>query len=376
MKKATSTDEPEAVSGLAPTVDFSNSSWAPDAPSFSTSFFLGAPKRGDRIGEHQRFEIVEKLGEGGMGHVFRAIDSHLGRTVAVKFILQTQSMPLEQLITQLEREARVTARLNHQNIVAIFDMGAFNGVPFLVMELLDGQSLDVIMGSARILPLRATAIMLQVARGLSHAHENGIVHRDLKPSNVFILRDGRAKILDFGISRFEKAPTIASPDDSRPTIYGAGTPAYMAPERWRHGPQDGRADIWAAGVMFYQNADRQICPSAWPRSAALPRTLAALHLPYAAVLPNLPEQAERIIATALNQEPEGRFQTAAELMEALRELERELLLSDSLAGLGLRAGWAARVERRPLTLLACHFDGLEDLDSGSGRRDRGAFALA
>ncbi len=352
----------EVISGLAPTVDFDNEKWVAEGSIVSSSVLTGAPRRGDRIGANQRFELMEKLGEGGMGHVFRAIDAHLGRTVAVKFILETHSLPLEELITQLEREARVTAQLNHQNIVGIFDIGTFNGVPFLVMELLDGQPLDVVMESSRILPLRATAIMLQVARGLRHAHENGIVHRDLKPSNVFVLRDGRAKILDFGISRFEQPATIGLPEDSRATTYsGAGTPAYMAPERWRNGPQDARADIWAAGVMFYQMLTGKL-----PYSVQEIRSFAANTSNVApsvrAILPMLPEQAERIIATALNQEPEGRFQSADELLEALRELERELLLSDSLAGLGLRAEWAPRVERRPLTLLACHFDGLEDLD--------------
>ncbi len=345
--------------GLAPAREADDTAWVAEDSVVSAVVFSGAPRRGDRIGENQRFEIVEKLGEGGMGHVFRAIDSHLGRTVAVKFILETQNLPLEQLITQLKREARATARLNHENIVAIFDMGAFNGVPFLVMELLDGQSLDVIMQGSRILPLRATAIMLQVAHGLSHAHQNGIVHRDLKPSNVFILRDGRVKILDFGISRFERPLATSSPNESRPTTCGAGTPAYMAPERWRDGPQDGRADIWAAGVMFYQMLTGKL-PYTVPELRSFATRTRRVAPSVRAVLPMLPEQAERIIATALNQEPEGRFQTPVELLDALRELERELLLGHSLAGLGLRTGWAPRVERRPLTLLACHLDGPDD----------------
>lgn len=353
--------EADPALGLAITREAHSTAWAAEELVASAVVFSGAPRRGDRIGENQRFEIVEKLGEGGMGHVFRAIDSHLGRMVAVKFILETPNLPLEQLITQLKREARATAQLNHENIVAIFDMGAFNGVPFLVMELLDGQSLDVIMDASRVLPPRATAIMLQVARGLSHAHENGIVHRDLKPSNVFILRDGRAKILDFGISRFDRSLATSHPDDSTRTTYGAGTPAYMAPERWRNGPQDGRADIWAAGVMFYQMLTGKL-----PYTVSELRSLATQTRRVApsvrAALPLLPEQAERIIATALNHEPEGRYQTAAELLEALRELERELLLGNSLTGLGLRTGWAPRVERRPLTLLACHFDGLDELE--------------
>ncbi|HYP86725.1 MAG TPA: serine/threonine-protein kinase, partial [Polyangiaceae bacterium] len=292
--------------------ELASAPWVVDEAPPSASAFLGAPRRGDLIGQNQRFEIVEKLGEGGMGHVFRAIDSHLDRTVAVKFILHTQQLPLDQLISQLEREARVTARLNHENIVAIFDMGAYNGVPFLVMELLDGQSLDVLMETSRISVLRATAIMQQVARGLSHAHKNGIVHRDLKPSNVFILRDGRAKILDFGISRFEQPLPASLPNDLNPTMFGAGTPAYMAPERWRDGHQDGRTDIWAAGVMFFQMLSGKL-PYTVPELLSFAVRGRAVAPSVRSLVPTLPEEADRLVATALNHEPEGRFQTAAEL---------------------------------------------------------------
>lgn len=331
--------------------------WDGDEAPVSASAFLGAPRRGDRIGQNQRFEIIEKLGEGGMGHVFRAIDSHLDRTVAVKFILHTQQLPLEQLINQLEREARVTARLSHENIVAIFDMGAYNGVPFLVMELLDGQSLDVIMERSRLSVGRAVAIMQQVARGLAHAHQNGIVHRDLKPSNVFILRDGRAKILDFGISRFEIPLPTNLPDDLNPTLFGAGTPAYMAPERWRDGPQDGRTDIWAAGVMFYQMLTGKL-PYTVPELLQFAVRRRSIAPSVRALVPGLPEEADRIVATALNHEPEGRFQSGAELEAALRELEA--LLGQSATELGPRSGLGRRVERRPLTLLACDLERSDD----------------
>src|SRR5687767_10141702 len=134
--------------------------------------FSAAPARGERIGEGSRFEIIDKLGQGGMGHVFRATDSHLDRTVAIKFILQSHGMPVEQLATLMKREAKATAKLNHENIVAIFDMDAYNGMPFLVMELLDGQSLDMMIERTQLAPLRATRIMTQVSRGLMHAHSN------------------------------------------------------------------------------------------------------------------------------------------------------------------------------------------------------------
>jgi TOMM system kinase/cyclase fusion protein len=322
---------------------------------------LAAASPGERIGEGYRFEIIDKLGQGGMGHVFRAFDSHLDRTVAIKFILQSHGMPLEQLATLLKREAKATAKLNHENIVAIFDMDAYNGMPFLVMELLDGQSLDVLTARTLLAPLRATRIMLQVARGLMHAHGNGVVHRDLKPSNVFILRDGRAKILDFGISRFERPlPATLVPSELAPTINGIGTPAFMAPEQWRSGPQDARTDIWAAGVMFYRLLTGQL-PYRLPellgfKSKARVRSVAPS---VRSSTPSLPEEAERIVATALNEEPEGRYQTASELWEALRELERVLVGtavdSEIVSG-------SPQIERRPMTLLACSLDGQEALD--------------
>jgi TOMM system kinase/cyclase fusion protein len=325
------------------------------------SAFSVAPVRGERIGEGRRFEIVEKLGQGGMGHVFRAVDSNLDRPVAIKFILQSHGMPLEQLATLLKREAKATAKLNHENIVAIHDMDAYNGMPFLVMELLDGQSLDVMIERIPLSPLRATRVMAQVARGLMHAHANGIVHRDLKPSNVFILRDGRAKILDFGISRFERPLPALVPTDIAPTITGVGTPAFMAPEQWRSGPQDGRTDIWAAGVMFYQMLTGQL-PYRVPELLRFKMNSRVRSVAPSArlLVPGLPEEADRIIATALNEEPEGRYQVAGEFYEALRELER--VLAGHAVDSETVSGGAPLVERRPMTLLACALEGLEALE--------------
>jgi TOMM system kinase/cyclase fusion protein len=321
-----------------------------------------SPMRGDRLGENDRFEIVERLGAGGMGHVFRAVDWHLDRIVAIKLILQHGEMPLDQLVAMLRSEAQATAKLNHENIVAIFDMDAYRGMPFLVMELLDGQSLDVMLRRSRMSPLRATQIMTQVARGLSHAHANGVVHRDLKPSNVFILRNGRAKILDFGISRF-RLPVVTSTQgsDAAPTSTGFGTPAFMSPERWRGQAQDdARSDIWAAGVMLYQML-----------TGRLPYTLAellkfqtkarvrSLAPSVRLLMPALPEEADRLVATALNEDPQGRFQTAREMMEALGELERVIAGHSSDPQV---ARSAPQIERRPLTILACHLEVLDSLD--------------
>ena len=320
-----------------------------------------SPMPGERLGDTDRFEIVEKLGAGGMGHVFRAIDRHLDRTVAIKFILQNGRLPIDQLVAMLRGEALTTAKLNHENIVAIFDMDANRGMPFLVMELLDGQSLDVMLERSRIDPLRAVQIMTQVARGLSHAHTQGIIHRDLKPSNVFVLRNGRPKILDFGIAVLASAVGTGQPSETGRGVMRWGTPSFMAPEQLRGDPQDARVDIWAAGVMLYQMLTGRL-PFTIPELLERYQTLTRTHQLAPSVrllVPALPDEADRLVATALSEDPQGRFQTARELMEALRELESVMAgrSSDARA-----ASSAKQIERRPLTLLACHLNSSDQLD--------------
>lgn len=334
-------------------------------PSGSTMPGLPAvsPVGGDRLGEEDRFEIIDKLGAGGMGQVFRATDRRLDRIVAIKLILQKGEMPLDQLVAMLRREAKVTAKLNHENIVAIFDMGVYRGMPFIVMELLDGQSLNVMLERSRITPLRAVQIMTQISRGLSHAHANGVVHCDLKLSNVFILRDGRAKILDFGISRFQHPLVTPMPlSEGTPAVTSfAGTPAYMAPELWRGEPPDARTDIWAAGVMLYQML-----------TGRLPYTVVELQLQFRMkeriralapsvrlAVPALPQEADRLVATALNEDPQGRYQTGREMTEALGELERVIVSYSSEAQTAFSP---PHIERHSLTVLACQLGGIDSLD--------------
>jgi TOMM system kinase/cyclase fusion protein len=320
-----------------------------------------SPMLGDRLGKKDRFEIVERLGAGGMGQVFRAVDRHLDRIVAIKLILPNGGIPPDQLIAILRHEGKVTAKLNHENIVAVFDMDVYRGMPFIVMELLDGQSLNVMLERSRMSPLRAAQIMKQVARGLSHAHANNVIHCDLKSNNVFILRDGRAKILDFGISRFQR-PFLPFSQLSEPAVTGfVGTPTFMAPEQWRGEPQDARTDIWAAGVMLYQlftgrlpytipELQLKFCTK--PRARSLAPSVRQL-------VPTLPEEADRLVATALDEDPQGRFQTAREMMEGLSELEHVIAGRSSNAQVAFSM---QQIERRQLTILACHLGGLESLD--------------
>jgi serine/threonine protein kinase len=286
------------------------------------------PKPGDRIGgdDGRRFEILERLGTGGMAVVLLAKDTVLDRTVAIKFIThEILGAGGNEAVERFKLEARASARLSHENIVRVFDLGTANGVPFLVMEHLEGRPLDVVAAHEEVDALRAVRILADVARGLSHAHRSGIVHRDLKPSNVFLLEDGRAKIVDFGLA------SVAVGIDARGAQSHAlaGTPRYMSPEQWRGGAQDGRTDIWAAGVMLFELLARQP-PFAAPRLLDVRRmVLSPDPAPSLRQLrPDLPEEAERILAATLAKDVAKRFGSADELLYALVALE--VALSRSL----------------------------------------------
>jgi class 3 adenylate cyclase/predicted ATPase len=304
-------------------------------------------KQGDRFGKNKRFEITGRLGAGGMGVVFAAADRQLERSVAIKFILPDPKIPLDQLVKILRREAMATARLRHDNIVAIFDIATWKRVPYLVMEHLEGLSLSEVLSQERLSLLRATEVMIDVARGISHAHENGIVHRDLKPSNVFVLKGGRAKILDFGLAAFAQLPSEAPVSGESNPI--AGTPSSMAPEQWHGGLQDQRTDIWAMGVMlFHLFTGQRTYPST--NTLELYKGICS-EQPAPSVLSiqdNLPEQAEMIVARAMRKIPEARFQTSAQLLEALIEFKNLLIRSSETKREARRT-----LQLRQLTFVSC-----------------------
>jgi eukaryotic-like serine/threonine-protein kinase len=195
-----------------------------------------------------RYRVEGLLGTGAMGEVYRAYDPAIDRTVAIKVVRPelVAGSGGEQLLERFRREARAAGRRFHPNIVAIWDFGDDNGMPFLVMELVDGCSLDqLIKSSGPLAPARSVAIINQVLGALGFAHENRIVHRDIKPSNIMLVQDDHVKVADFGIARLEA---------SEFTIVGdlLGTPAYMAPEQLSGGPIDHRTDLFAAGVILFE----------------------------------------------------------------------------------------------------------------------------
>jgi TOMM system kinase/cyclase fusion protein len=327
------------------------------------------PEAGERLGGDggQRFAIEKRLGEGSMGVVFRARDALLERTIAIKFLLRHAGLSPDALLEMLRLEARAAARLDHENIVRVFDLGTWRGVPFLVMEYLEGESLQAALARRRLDDRRATRILIGVASALAHAHEQGIVHRDLKPSNVFLLGDGRVKILDFGLAR----PVVTGTPERRIS----GTPQYMAPEQWRGESQDGRTDIWAAGVIFFELL-------AGSRPVAADDDLERVRLqvtsddPVAALSAHrtdLPEVVEEIVARALRKQPDARFQSAVELRDALIAADAVLARGVRPEAGGDRPLRLARAERRQLTLLAARLQGVPALDLDELSEVLGAF---
>ena len=270
------------------------------------------------------YEIVAPLGAGGMGEVYRARDPQLGRDVAVKVLPASLSRDPDRL-RRFEQEARAAAALNHPNILAVYQFGTHEGAPYLVSELLEGSTLreQLLRGP---LPVRkAVDYGIQTAHGLAAAHEKGIVHRDLKPENLFLTKDGRIKILDFGLAKLIQDPQAADP--GAPTMTEGtdpgvvlGTVGYMAPEQVRGQTADGRADLFALGAILYEmlagkRAFRKPT-SAETMSAILNDEPPAISQMVTAIPPGL----QRVVQRCLEKNPEQRFHSASDLAFALEAL--------------------------------------------------------
>ncbi len=202
------------------------------------------------------YEIVAAIGAGGMGEVYRARDTRLGRDVAIKVMPAAFASDPERL-RRFEQEARVVGALSHPNVLALYDVGTFEGSPFIVSELLEGETLRERLESGGLTVRKAVEIAVQIAQGLAAAHEKGIIHRDLKPGNVFITKDGHIKILDFGIAKLTRPDpgprsTTLTPEPSTETGALMGTVGYMSPEQVRGLPVDHRTDIFSFGCVLYE----------------------------------------------------------------------------------------------------------------------------
>ncbi|HSZ18783.1 MAG TPA: protein kinase [Candidatus Acidoferrum sp.] len=270
------------------------------------------------------YEIRSPIGAGGMGEVYRAVDSRLGRDVALKVLPGVFSGDTDRL-RRFELEARAIASLNHPNILAIFDFGQQDGTPYLISELLEGESLRAVLDREPLPQRKTVEYAVQIAQGMAAAHEKGVVHRDLKPENIFITKDGRIKVLDFGLAKLVQA----SPADaegatlaSLGTLAGVvlGTPGYMAPEQVRGQPTDARTDIFSFGAVLYEmlSGHRAFhCDTPAETMTAIlkedpPEVSDAMH-PASPAL-------DRMLRRCLEKSPDQRFQSACDLSFVLSAL--------------------------------------------------------
>ena len=295
------------------------------------------------------YRIVEQLGAGGMGVVYKAQDSRLDRAVALKFLPDKLAQE-PQALERFRREARAASALNHPGICTIYDIGEQDGRGFIVMEFIDGETLRHHI-HRQALPLEEILRLgMQIAEALDAAHAEGIIHRDIKPANIFVTKRGQAKVLDFGLAKLlPKAVAAGGPgadgDDTDSTsIVGiiSGTPSYMSPEQIRGDTLDARTDIFSLGLVLYEMATGRQAFSGPTGGVIIEAVLTRAPAPARNINPNIPERLEEIISKALHKDKAQRYQHAAEVRNDLQQLDRG---SDS--GWRSAAGSTETVAARP-----------------------------
>ena len=269
---------------------------------------------GESVG---RYHILERLGEGGMAVVYKAFDTRLQRNVALKMILPGQQQS-EKFLARFEQEAKALASLSHPHIVKVLDYGDHEGVPYLVMEYMPGGTLKQKLGGIPVEPQGAAGRLAPIAAALDYAHRQGIVHRDVKPANILITHSGEPMLSDFGVAKIlENQGTTL---DLTGAGVGIGTPEYMAPEQGLGHGVDGRADIYALGIVFYEMVTgRRPYEADTPMAVLLKKTTEPLPRPTSFV-PELPEYVEQVLLKALQKDPVRRYQSMQELAAALADI--------------------------------------------------------
>src|SRR5208283_4648212 len=320
-------------------------------PDGRSSFLQSATLRltlasGTKLGD---YEVESLLGSGGMGEVYRARDSRLGRDVAIKVLPSFLSADSDRL-RRFEQEARAAAALSHPNILAVYQMGTYEGAPYLVSELLEGETLREPIRRGRLAVRKAIDYGVQIARGLAAAHEKGIVHRDLKPENLFVTKDGRLKILDFGLAKLTQ-PQPGSENSALTLTEGTeagvvmGTVGYMSPEQVRGQPADHRADIFAFGAILYE----MLAGKRAFEKPTSPETMTAILNEdppgISQVTANIPLAMQRVVHRCLEKNPEQRFQSASDMAFALDALSES-------GGSAYSAKAATGPRRRSKTIVA------------------------
>ncbi|MGB9242355.1 MAG: serine/threonine-protein kinase [Candidatus Acidiferrales bacterium] len=322
----------------------------------------------------QRFRVIEKLGVGGMGVVYKAEDTRLQRTVALKLLPKRLALDPASL-ERFEREAHAASALNHPNICTVYDIGEYEGKPFIAMEMLEGQTLDSRIGGHPLTTEECVGLGIQITEGLYAAHQKGIIHRDIKPANIFVTTRGQAKILDFGLAKLVRAVMVGvvdverehncdgSPETSceieQPTTpdrllsqtgVAMGTAGYMSPEQVRGEKLDARTDLFSFGLVLYEMATgkRAFRGDTGPElhGAILNQTPTSARKLYSKV----PSKLDQIISKSLKKNREDRYQSAVELRSDLETLKRGVLPTAFNS-----RWWAAPVVVLALLLVAAVF---------------------
>jgi eukaryotic-like serine/threonine-protein kinase len=274
-----------------------------------------------------RYRIIERIASGGMGEVFRAHDAVLDREVAIKVLHRSLAGDAD-FIDRFRREARAAAVLNHPNIAGVYDWGAVDGIYYMTMEFVRGESVrEILAARGRLLPAQAADVLIQVLGALEHAHRHGIVHRDVKPENVIVTPDGVAKVADFGLARAYA--------DATATRAGAvtGTVQYLAPEQIRGEPADPRTDLYSVGILAYELVTGRL-----PFTGETSMAIAYKHLservpPPSRLIPDLPRGLDGFILSATERDRELRPESAGEMRRDLRDEAGQLPMAPPVAGL-------------------------------------------